>query len=82
MVIKTILFNIARMFLTKTVAIWALKLAAKHTKNKIDDNVVGLAEAGYNNDPEKMMIYGVKLVLEAKRMIEEDKERPERAGIF
>jgi hypothetical protein len=49
-VLLTIGTNLVSMFMTKTVILWALKLATKQTENKVDDNVVLLVEAAYNND--------------------------------
>lgn len=47
---QAILLNLVRLIFTKKVAIWAVKLWAKHTENKIDDNVVALIEAGMASD--------------------------------
>lgn len=73
-VAKRILKNIAKMFLTKTVALWALRLAAESTKNKVDDNIVKLAKAGYENNPEQMMIAGEALMVELKKEYAKHKE--------
>lgn len=57
---KTILLliikNLGGAFLTKKMVIWALKLLSGYTDNKIDDNVVLLAEAAVNNDIEGMKV--------------------------
>lgn len=54
-IIIKILKNLGTMFLTKKVVLWALRLAAKSTKNKIDDNVINIVEAAYDNNPQKLM---------------------------
>ena len=67
--------NIGKMILTKTVALWALKLAAKQTDNIVDDNVVKLAEAAYNNDQVGVMqagealVQGIKDALKSKEKV-------------
>lgn len=45
-----VLKNLGAMFLTQKVAIWALRLLAKQTENKIDDNVIELVASAYRND--------------------------------
>lgn len=42
--------NIVAMMLTKTMVFWALELAAKKSDNKIDDAVLELVRAAYDND--------------------------------
>lgn len=49
-VLARIIQNLIAMALTEKVVLWAVKLAAKKTENKIDDNVVQLLEAAYKND--------------------------------
>lgn len=53
--IMRILKNLGGMILTKKVIVWALTLAASKTTNKIDDNIIKLVEAAYDNDPEGVM---------------------------
>lgn len=48
----TVLKNIAAMFVGKTMVFWALEVAAGQTDTAVDDNIVGLIKAGYNNDAE------------------------------
>lgn len=42
------------MFMGKKMVIWGLKIAASMTDNKIDDNIVLLAEGAMNNDEEEV----------------------------
>lgn len=44
--------NLVAMLLTQKMIIWALEVATSKTENEIDDNVVALVKAGYNNDTE------------------------------
>ena len=50
LILKAMLTNLFRMFLGKKMVIWGLKIAASMTDNKIDDNIVLLAEGAMNND--------------------------------
>ena len=54
LMIKLILTNLLRMLIGKKMIIWGLKLAASHTENKVDDNVILLAEAALENDVAKV----------------------------
>jgi len=65
-VLLTIGTNLVSMFMTKTVILWALKLATKQTENKVDDNVVLLVEAAYNNDPTAFQAATEELVKSVK----------------
>ena len=53
-ILKAMLTNLFRMFLGKKMVIWGLKIAASMTDNKIDDNIVLLAEGAMNNDEEEV----------------------------
>lgn len=50
----SILKNLAMMIVGPKMILWGLRLATSITDNKIDDNVVGIVEAGYNNDEAKL----------------------------
>jgi hypothetical protein len=65
-VLLTIGTNLVSMFMTKTVILWALKLATKQTENKVDDNVVLLVEAAYNNDSASFQAATEELVKSVK----------------
>jgi hypothetical protein len=56
--------NIGTALITKTFGIWLAKLAAKATKNMVDDHAVRLLEGGLNNDP-------VLIEQSAKKILEE-----------
>lgn len=49
--------NFGAALLTRHMVLFLLKLAAKFTENKIDDNVVGLINAGFESDIESMQWY-------------------------
>ena len=49
-VLKTVVTNLATMFVTDKVIIWALELAVKKTKNQVDDSVVKIVKGAYQND--------------------------------
>ena len=49
--------NFGAALLTRHMVLFLLKLAAKFTENKIDDNVVGLINAGFKSDIESMQWY-------------------------
>ncbi|GFD70929.1 hypothetical protein KUL113_03490 [Tenacibaculum sp. KUL113] len=49
--------NFGAALLTRHMVLFLLKLAAKFTENKIDDNVVGLIEAGFKSDIESLQWY-------------------------
>ena len=49
--------NFGAALLTRHMVMFLLKLAAKFTENKIDDNVVGLINAGFKSDIESMHWY-------------------------
>lgn len=49
-----ILKNLAMMIVGPKMILWGLRIATSVTDNKIDDNVVGIVEAGYNNDEKKL----------------------------
>jgi ABC-type anion transport system duplicated permease subunit len=68
----TIGTNLAAMFLTKTVILWALKLAAKQTENSIDDSFVEVAEAAYEGDSEAFMAASEKFVAAIKEETKEE----------
>lgn len=53
-VIAKILKNLLGMLVTKHMIFWALELATKQSKNKIDDNVVKLVRAAYDADNAKL----------------------------
>ena len=53
-ILKAMLTNLFRMFMGKKMVIWGLKIAASMTDNKIDDNIVLLAEGAMNNDEEEV----------------------------
>ncbi len=57
---KLIITNLLRMLIGKKMIIWGLKLAASLTSNKVDDNVIMLAEGALDNDVTK-----VKAAIEA-----------------
>lgn len=52
--LKKIGQNLLIMALNKTVILWALRLAAKQTDNKIDDNVIEVVDAAYEADTERL----------------------------
>lgn len=52
--LKQIGQNLLIMALNKTVILWALRLAAKQTDNKIDDNVIEVVDAAYEADTERL----------------------------
>ncbi len=52
--IKLAIKNMIGMLMTKTMLIWGLKFAVKNTKNKVDDNIVLLAEGALDNDEAKV----------------------------
>lgn len=64
--LKILLKNIGAAFLTKKMSIWGLRLIAKYTTNKVDDNVIDFVEAAANNDSEGMQVALEKLVILAK----------------
>ena len=49
--------NFGAALLTRHMVLLLLRLAAKFTENKIDDNVVGLIDAGFKNDINSMQWY-------------------------
>ena len=49
--------NFGAALLTRHMVLLLLRLAAKFTENKIDDNVVGLINAGFKSDIESMQWY-------------------------
>lgn len=49
--------NFGAALLTRHMVLFLLKLAAKFTENKIDDNVVGLINAGFKSDIDSMQWY-------------------------
>lgn len=51
---KLILTNLLRMIIGKKMILWGLKLATSLTDNKVDDNVVLLAEGALDNDEAKV----------------------------
>lgn len=42
--------SLATMLITETMILWLLGIAAKHTDNKIDDNVVLIVKGAYSSD--------------------------------
>ena len=52
-----LLRNFGAALLTQHMIMFMLRLATKFTDNKIDDNVVGLIDAGFNNSVEDMKYY-------------------------
>lgn len=52
--LKLLITNLLRMIIGKKMIIWGLKLAASLTDNKVDDNVVLLAEGALDNDEAKV----------------------------
>lgn len=49
--------NFGAALLTRHMVLLLLRLAAKFTENKIDDNVVGLIDSGFKNDINSMQWY-------------------------
>lgn len=54
LILAKLIKNLVAMLLTEKMIIWGLQFATKQTKNKIDDNVVGIVIAGYKGDEEEM----------------------------
>ena len=52
--LKLLITNLLRMIVGKKMIIWGLKLATSLTDNKVDDNVVLLAEGALDNDTAKV----------------------------
>ena len=52
--IVLMLKNPASMILGPKMILWGLRLATTLSSNKIDDNCVGIIEAAYENDVEKL----------------------------
>ena len=50
MILKMMVQNLLGMLMTKTMIIWVLEFGVKQTKNSVDDNLVMLAKAMYEND--------------------------------
>jgi hypothetical protein len=46
--------NLLAMLLTERMVFWALELAAKKTKNKVDEQVVKLVKAAYRSDEQRL----------------------------
>lgn len=55
---------------TKHMLIWALRLVAKRTDNKLDDPAVDLLEAGLNNDAEAMQKAAKKIGEQALKYLD------------
>lgn len=52
--LSVLIKNLLAMFLTRRVAVWALRLAAKQTDNLIDDYAIEFVDAAYENDEERV----------------------------
>lgn len=61
-----ILKNLVGMLITKHMIFWGLELATKQTKNKVDDNVVGVVKAAYNNNDKELRESVEKILTELK----------------
>lgn len=66
--IITLAANLGKMLLTRAVILWALRLYAKQTTNLIDDNVINLVEAGYDNDSVALMKAVDAIVAEYRKL--------------
>jgi len=64
--VTTVLTNLFKMLVTEKMIIWGLKQFSKMTDNKIDDNTVGIIEAGFNSDPEGLKTSTEALLAELK----------------
>lgn len=65
--LKIFLINSAKMIMSKKLILWGLGLYAKTTETKIDDNLLGLVEAGYNSDVDAFKKYAELLVESIKK---------------
>ncbi len=72
LMLTVMLKNLGKMILTKHVALWALKFAAKQTDTMVDDNIVRLAEGAYENDPAKV-IAAIEAITEELRRTKTEK---------
>tara|TARA_X000001388_G_scaffold52616_7_gene38396 strand:+ start:5651 stop:5917 length:267 start_codon:yes stop_codon:yes gene_type:complete len=81
--ILLLLRNFGAALLTQHMVMFMLRLATNFTDNKIDDNVVGLIDAGFDNDVPAMKSYLEALSREVKeeldrQRLEEEEKTPER----
>ena len=72
--------NFGAALLTQHMIMFLLGLIAKLTNNKIDDNVIGLIDAGFANDVPAMKVYLEYLAEEIERELESKKVDVDSTG--
>jgi hypothetical protein len=66
--------NLFSALMGKAMFFWGAEFAAGKTDNLVDDNVIAMGKAAYDNDPEKMIYYAKKAIEElTKLMAKKDK---------
>ena len=66
--------NLLKALLGAKMFFWGAEFAASKSDNLVDDNVIAMGKAAYENDPEKMIYHAQKAIEELTKMLS-DKEK-------
>ncbi len=61
--------NLFKALLGRNMFFWGAEFAASKSDNLVDDNVIALGKAAYDNDHEKMIHYAKKTIEELTKLI-------------
>ena len=61
--------NLFKALMGKNMFFWGAEFAASKSDNLVDDNVIALGKAAYDNDHVKMIHYAKKTIEELTKMI-------------